>query len=510
MSVQPIDNWFDQKIKLICDPYFDREFFTNLIFCIDRKKTIREVFESALAEYNLSPQFTDDFDRAILHLFYSHQAAQHLRENYQWLPLAQGLYTASLFRSNGRHPVKTRDLAPVEARGSSIEEFKKMIQKEARQVVPFEHAWESLIFLLQNRSTRPKAIELMVQTAVEESDRLTAELFTKAIDTCFAGAWKNLEVKLRRAFERLWHQGSYGKPAASLAMAKSLVDAVVPKFEPGELRPWPSEWGEELWFRLSKQSVESGWEWIEQISSQGARYEQVSAALQILFGRCLFAVKPEQWSLVSEAIIFSDCLQAAARWVPSKKFFYLAALAAELSRVSQVVAQSSPMRPTGASVIEKFSSNTEKNQLILRLDDAVETGNELKALDLLCILLKDRGYTHSLSDRLVMMGSKQDAWSFSASTIPVAFILSSTFESSVRLGLPEDMLKDAVYGLARFFIIQRNFSLTQVEKQGHYGDGGLRRSQFDVSGGARIVDRYVFNQMRNAQRIFVWPTEGKG
>src|SRR5690606_20283733 len=136
MSVQPIDNWFDQKIKLICDPYFDREFFTNLIFCIDRKKTIREVFESALAEYNLSPQFTDDFDRAILHLFYSHQAAQHLRENYQWLPLAQGLYTASLFRSNGRHPVKTRDLAPVEARGSSIEEFKKMIQKEARQVVP--------------------------------------------------------------------------------------------------------------------------------------------------------------------------------------------------------------------------------------------------------------------------------------------------------------------------------------------------------------------------------------
>jgi hypothetical protein len=40
-----------------------------------------------------------------------------------------------------------------------------------------------------------------------------------------------------------------------------------------------------------------------------------------------------------------------------------------------------------------------------------------------------------------------------------------------------------------------------------YGYGGMQKSQFDVSGGARIVDRFIFNQLRNAQRVKVWPSD---
>ena len=40
---------FRENIQLMLDPYFDREFFTNLIYLIDRNKTARDVFEAVAA-----------------------------------------------------------------------------------------------------------------------------------------------------------------------------------------------------------------------------------------------------------------------------------------------------------------------------------------------------------------------------------------------------------------------------------------------------------------------------
>src|SRR5689334_15034760 len=93
---------FREKINLACDPYFDREFFTNLIYCIDRKKTPREIFEATMNEMQFTKKSTPDLDRGILHLLYSYQATSFLRENYQWLPLAQGIYALALNRSDGQ------------------------------------------------------------------------------------------------------------------------------------------------------------------------------------------------------------------------------------------------------------------------------------------------------------------------------------------------------------------------------------------------------------------------
>src|SRR4051812_4451816 len=104
------EKMFRQKVQLMLDPYFDREFFTNLFYCIDRKKRLREIFEAAVREMNLTETWTKDLDGGLLHLFFSYQVSSLVRENYQWLPISNGLYTASLQRGNGQKPVKVTAL----------------------------------------------------------------------------------------------------------------------------------------------------------------------------------------------------------------------------------------------------------------------------------------------------------------------------------------------------------------------------------------------------------------
>lgn len=160
--------------------------------------------------------------------------------------------------------------------------------------------------------------------------------------------------------------------------------------------------------------------------------------------------------------------------------------------------------------MQGLSTNLGKNQLVLRLDDACERGDRRHALDLLALILEDRGLTHSVSDRMLLMASKQDGWTYERSSIPTALILTKAYQSGVRMQLSEGLMDDALYGLLRYISDQREVALDEARKRGNYGDGGLSKSTFDVSGGSKIVDRFVFNQLRNAQRIQVWPGEGKG
>ena len=68
---------FRQKIELMTDPYYDREFFTNLVYCMDRKKSLRDIFEGVLQEFSVTPEFNDVLDKTLLNLFYSHNKALH-------------------------------------------------------------------------------------------------------------------------------------------------------------------------------------------------------------------------------------------------------------------------------------------------------------------------------------------------------------------------------------------------------------------------------------------------
>src|SRR6056297_2059279 len=104
-DILKIEDWFKQRVRLITDPYFEREFFTNLIHCIDRKKSLRDLFEMTLEVCQENGEDSEASDRALLHLFYSYQAAQFVRESYQWLPLAQGLFNLSLFCGDAKKPL---------------------------------------------------------------------------------------------------------------------------------------------------------------------------------------------------------------------------------------------------------------------------------------------------------------------------------------------------------------------------------------------------------------------
>jgi hypothetical protein len=510
MEVKEMNDWFSEKIRLLTDPYFDREFFTNLIFCLDRKKTLREIFENTLRDFNSSPSFSEDFDKSLFQLFVSYQASHFLRESYKTLPLAQALYAAALYRSEGRSPIIRKTSDRVAPRGTSIEEFEKMLFYEAREVTDFQRVWASLLFLIQSRSSRMDAVRLVLHSAGRHSDRLSFRYLVKAFEICFASSWEDADLFLERAFERFWNQSSPEPNDGILRNSEALVIGCPTHLEPGRGQAWPKEWAEELWYRVSKQTGESAWEYVDQISKQGASLDQVEVAVQLLFARCLRLMRPHQWSLVAESILYADSLRAMGRWAPNDRKQNLAACLLELAFLANLTAQDEKPRPTGESVFEKFSLNLGKNQLILRMDDAVENADFERALDLAAVILKDRGLSHSLCDRLLLIAAKQDAWNYSMLTLPTAFCAVNLFEIAVRLQLPEELLSDGVFGLCHLFLQQREFSLAQVKKQGHYGDGGLKTSNFDVSAGARIVDRFVFNQLRNAQRIFIWPTEGKG
>ncbi|MGA0163381.1 MAG: hypothetical protein ACO3LE_03905 [Bdellovibrionota bacterium] len=510
MEVKEMNRWFSEKIKLITDPYFDREFFTNLIFCLDRKKTLREIFEESLVDFNSSPNFSEEFDKSLFQLLVGYQSSQFLRESYQILPLAQALYAAALYRSEGRSPIVRKNIESAKARGSSLDEFEKMLSFEAREVTDFQRVWSSLLFLLQSRSNRTEAVKLVLNSAARHTDRLSFRYLVKSFEICFSSSWEDAEIFLQRPFERFWNKSKALPKDGVLRNAEALVLGCPTQLEPGRGMTWPKEWSEELWYRVSKQTGESAWEHIDLMSKQGASLDQVEVAVQLMFARCLFFMKPHQWSLVADSMLYAEALRSMGRWSPESRKQNLAACVLELSFLTNLICREEPSRPTGASVVEKFSQNLGKNQLILRLDDAIETSDSEKAFDLAAVILKDRGLSHSLCDRLLLMASKQDAWSYSMMTLPIAYSLANSFEVAVRLQLSQDLLEDAAFGLTNLFLQEREFSLAQVKKQGNYGDGGLKISNFDVSGGARIVDRFVFNQLRNAQRIFIWPTEGKG
>jgi len=506
-----LDDWFENKIKLICDPYFDREFFTNLIFCIDRKKTLREIFEASLREVDQTGEYTEDVDRCLLHFFYAYQAAHYLRENYQHLALAQGLYTMALFRSDGKYPLELKLGGRIGSQAATVEEFRKSIRLEVRRVSSFDAAWASLLFLMENRSTRAQCLEVLIETCIREGNLLTTELLLKSIDLSFSTAWKKTEFIMKRAFECFWEGGletdtpDYYSKALGLLKSRENMEL---KFSGG--KEWKEEWAEELWHRMTKESVESAWEWIAQICSEGATYDQLVCALHLARGRALFTMRASQWPIVTESLLYASALEAAGRWVPSKCLFYIALSLCEFIHSCQLVQSQIPGRPDGSKLPEGFSKNISKNQLVLRLDDATERGDHPHALELIALLVRERSLSHHVSDRLVLMASKQDGWTYKQMSIPTAFILAGAYEDAVRLKLSSSLCFDALYGLLRFLSDQRQEAVEDVKRTGNYGDGGLYHSPFDVSSGARIVHRYVFNQMRNAQRIFIWPTEGKG
>jgi len=508
--VRDSDGWFDEKIGLISDPYFEREFFTNLIFCLDRKKTCREVFEAVVMELSRRGESTDESDRALLHLFYAYQASNFLRESYQWLPLAQGIFSLAIFRGDGKKPLKEVESKVIEARGSTIEEFVELIRPEARRVTSYERAWSSFIFLMGNRSSRTKALEALVEAAVFEDDILTSSLIMKSIDLSFASAWRRTDVLMKRAFERFWQAGldlgssEFFNKAWSLTEAKALN---APELGGSALS---TEATEELWRRLSEEGAESAWEWMLDRADQGHSLEQLFQTLDLARGRVLAGMKWEAWSWATQSLQYAASLRAAARWRGSRKSFYLAMSLVELARLCQRLSLGRVSSFSNSRVLDGSSVNISKNQLVLRLDDAMERGDSVHAFELLGVILQDKGLSHSVADRLVLEASKQDSWTYDQTTIPTALLLTEAYESAVRLKLSDKLASDCLHGLLRFLCDQRVTALDQIRKQGRYNYGGLYKSPFDVSGGARIADRFVFNQMRNAQRIFVWPSEAKG
>lgn len=514
MSVEVLNiedpTWFEDRIRLILDPYFDREFFTNLIHCIDRKKSLRDVFEASVAEIDLNGEFNEDADRALSHLFYSYQAAHALREGYQWLAMAQGLYTLGLYRGNAVKPLTLSNRESIASEATTIEEFQKSLSLEARRVSSYEKAWAGFQFLMENRSTRTKALEVLLETALYEGDLQSVVLVAKAVDASFSTGWQKTSQMLRRAFERLWDEGkdfevspTY-KRGLSLEKSRSLTGTAAIGGE------WQEDWSEELWHRASDESLESAWEWMHQLGQKGASLDQLLCASDLLRGRCLFTMKKEQWPVAMQSLVYGDAVRTAARWIPAKKSLMIACSLADVVELAQVVQVTSVDRPTGDSLREAFSGNIGKNQLVLRLDDACEKGDRDHALELLSLIVKDKGLSHSVSDRLLLMASKQDGWTYDFSSIPVAMILTSAYQEAIRLNMNIQLAHDVLYGLLRFLSDQRSSAVERVKHTGHYEDGGMYKSTFDVSSGARIVERFVFNQMRNAQRIFVWPSEGKG
>lgn len=494
---------FKEKIAMLSDPYYDREFFTHLIYCIDRGQTVRTIFEAMTAQISASPTFSEDLDKSLLQLFYAFQCSSLLRENYQWLPMAQALYAVSLNHGDGKAPLGFRELNDVGPSATNLADFTEAIRRETRNVVSPEASWGGLLFLLENRTTRAQAVGALLGYAVLNSDALSLELLTKGVEVSVACGWKANSIILRRPFARFW---ANPKPLQVVAQGWRLSKALTSSPSgSGEIH-WSPEWSEEFWNRLTQQSVESAWEHVDRLMSKGASIDQMFTLFALLRGRCLFSMKSEQWARVTASLLYGDALQTAARWCPDLRVPILATSLCELSRIAQMIGTAVPLRPTGAHVLDGVSKNISKDRLILRLDDLVERGERHEALEVMAVILKDQGLSQVLCDRLVLMAAKQDAWTFDQKTLPVAHLLTRAFDQALRLGMSGGLLVDAIYGLLRLLSDERDLALEVVDRTGTYGNS-LPRSQYDVSGGARIVDRFVFNQMRNAQRVKIWPSD---
>jgi hypothetical protein len=501
--------WFADRMHLALDPYFEREFFTNLIYCIDRKKSLRDVLLATLSDFERYGRYDEKLDQCVLHLMTCYQATSELRESYQWLPMAQALFTAALFRGDARKPLTENEWQKTEASAGKLEDFVFSIGKQARRVGNFEQAWSHLLFALENRSQRAAVCEAMTSSAVSTEDPLTFGLLMKAFDLCFASAWKQNEVLLKRAFSRFWYSEN-AVTSASVVQAQGLVASSPDlKLKNGAGSHWDEAMSEELW-KAALQSSEAVWELVRRWSSKEVSFDQWFAACQLMRGRVLLRMRSEQWPLVSDSVTYAQGLESATRWDPSRKLFYLATNVCDLTTLIRLVSCSEKVDPLAERVAKTLSSNVSKNQLVLRLDDACERGDREEALDLVALMIEDAGLSHSLSDRLLLMASKQDAWTYETQTIPLALAMTKAYQAGGRMKMGTSFVADACFGLLRFLSDQREAALQEARRRGNYGDGGLSKSPFDVSSGARIVDRFVFNQMRNAQRIQIWPSEGKG
>lgn len=492
---------FRQKISMILDPYYDREFFTNLIYCMDRDKSIRDVFEAALLELNVSPQWSDDLDRSLLYCYYAYQASSAMREHYQWLPLANAFYGLALHRGDGQRairPISSDDIVP---QACTPEDFKQLIRKEVRRVEPKERAWASLVFLLENRTSRSKALNGLLSEALESVSAEHFGLFVKALEVSMAAGWRRSDIFLRRPFEQFWT----ARPASE-SVSRALKVASATPYSGGSLPvAWLPEWTEELWTRLTSQAVDSVWTFINQLGSKGATSDQIFTLLNVLRGRCFYLMDSSQWPLCASSLMFSDALTGAAKLDPSSLSKYLAVNVFDLTALVGLIPQTIAERPTGRDILEEASQTVSKDRLVLRLDDCVERGARRDSLELLAALLSDQGLSRTLADRLLLMAAKQDSWTFLSRVLPVGLVLTQTYQDLSRLHMSGGLHGDCLLGLVRFLSDVRELSLQIVAKTGTYGDH-LPLSQFDVSGGARIVDRFVFNQMRNAQRVKVWPS----
>lgn len=500
---------FTEKIQLALDPYFDREFFTNLIHVLDRGMSLGEVFEATLEDLSLAPARSLETDRSILQLFYAFQASSSLRQSYQSLPLFQSLYSLALFRSDGRRPIERVATEEESAMATTLEDFQRLIRPGSRRVEPVDRAWSYFLFLMDNRSMRAGCIELIIDECFRSCDELSSSLLLKAFDLAFSRGWTKNELILRRAFESFWLSARKKLQSEKMNKAESLLAAQSLEAKHSGGVNWKADWIEELWHRIQKETAESAWEWMLQLGREGVSRDQLLCSLQILRGRMLGGMRHEQWGNVTKSVRYAASLESAARWVPRSKDLYIAASLVDLVSCLRLVGFEAQERASGDELLSGLSINLSKNQLILRMDDACEKGDRRHAEQLLSLVVKDRGLTHSVSDRLLLMACKQDAWTYDQSTLLTAYCLTSAYQQGVRVGLPSEMASDAVFGLLRYLSDQRDRVLDEVKRQGHYGDH-LKRSTFDVSGGARIVERFVFNQVRNAQRIQTWPSEGKG
>jgi len=463
------------------------------------------VFDAVLREVCKSASFTEELDKGLLHLFYSYQASSVVKENYQWLPLAQGIYSMALFRGDGEKLVERRENFSDRSEAITAEEFKSLIRLEVRDVEPIERAWTGLLFLLENRTMRGKAIEALVEEALRSCDALTIKLIMKGLDLSLSSGWKSCDALLGRAFQKFWSSRKQNEQAILLGQRL----AITGRF--GQLKlddptpVWRADWTDELWRKLSTESAESVWQTYERWVGEGVSLDQLFGIQMLFRGRCLFAMKSEQWPRVCESIEFADALLSASRWLPQARLTFLAIHLFDLIEVVRQTGSTTPALPTGQDILDGVSKNISKDRLILRLEDAVERGERQHALELMAVILKDQGLTHSMTDRVVLMASKQDGWTFDFKTLSTATVLTRAFDAVPRWGFKGDAIAETLYGLLRFLSDERELSTQMAKKTGTYGEG-LSHSQFDVSSGARIVDRFVFNQMRNGQRIKIWPS----
>ncbi len=469
---------------------------------MDRKKNVRDIFEAVIREVSLTPQFNGDLDRSLYQFFVAYQLSRNLHENYQWLPMTQALYSLALYRSDGQRPVSPNSSTTPKSSAMTLQEFEALSRRETRSVESCQEAFSGLLFLLENRSSRFGATEAVLKQCLLGADPTGLGLMVKAFHIVLANSWKNPAWILKRPFEKFWESSEVSDAVIHgwrLAEASSLDVQNAPS-------PWKSSWAEELWDRACSQSAESAWEKAEEILRAGINFDQFANILQILRGRFLMTMKVEQWPIVTDSVFYGEALMELGYWMPNFKKAILAINISDFTRTAQLVGASVLKRPTGQSILDGASRNISKDRLILRLDDACERGERDHALELLAVILKDQGLSKSVGDRLLLIACKQDAYTFNQTTMATALSLVKAYEGCRRVGIHGDAVTDGIFGLLRFLSDERDLSKAVTKKTGTYGNG-LSPSQYDVSGGARIVDRFVFNQMRNAQRIKIWPTD---